>query len=405
MDCEVDVIEAEAAEARVLAELSRIKADLIAARQLPLYAEYGAEYEQSRRQYAVRLQALGATHKARKIQRERRRSALRTQLEGDALAQALRGLERESQQDSRERRSLKAARSHVLEPLACAIAQHEEKIRFLQQQYASLSQSWQAQVQAAYFDGIISADVEPLEVLYEDADLIVVDKPAGLLSVPGRLLHLQDCVIHRLQYQRYGKHYKRHFLQAAHRLDRDTSGVMVIAKTSAAHASVSQQFAQRQVQKVYQALLSEPIRKRRGVIDLPLRSHLEQRPKQLVDFEQGKPSQTRYECVEQDMERDIEQGTEQGRKQGKRTRVMFTPITGRTHQIRVHAAHPQGLNSPIVGDVLYGEKKQNGEGKQNSEEKQRDWNNEQRLCLHAEQIVLKQPSTLQVLKVVSPVPF
>lgn len=174
-----------------------------------------------------------------------------------------------------------------------------------------------------------------IPVLYQDQWLIAVDKPAGLLSVPGRYRDRQDSVLTRLRLALP----EGAFLQPVHRLDQDTSGVLLLALDANTHRQLSQQFAQRQVQKTYQAIVVGNVAESSGIIDLPLWGDPTQRPRQQVNWQHGKPSQTKFEVL--------------GRE-GALTRIAFYPLTGRTHQLRVHAAHPQGLNAPIWGDRLYG---------------------------------------------------
>ena len=171
-----------------------------------------------------------------------------------------------------------------------------------------------------------------LTILYEDAGFIVVYKPAELLSVPG--LVSEDSVYSRLQ-----KEFGIAEPLIIHRLDMPTSGVMVVAKTKQAHKHIQKQFLNRTVEKRYTALLSKRIDGEEGEITLPLRGDFDDRPRQLVCFEHGKPAHTRWKVVE---------------KGEHTTRVHFWPLTGRTHQLRMHAAHPLGLHAPIVGDDLYG---------------------------------------------------
>ncbi|MEP0928354.1 MULTISPECIES: RluA family pseudouridine synthase [Cyanophyceae] len=175
-----------------------------------------------------------------------------------------------------------------------------------------------------------------ITVLYQDSWLIAVDKPAGLLSVPGRYSDRQDSVLTRLRLALP----KGSFLQPVHRLDQDTSGVLVLALDAETHRQLGQQFEQRQVQKTYQAIVVGDVGGSSGIIDLPLWGDPTQRPRQQVNWQHGKPSQTKFEVL--------------GRE-GALTRIAFYPLTGRTHQLRVHAAHPQGLDAPIWGDRLYGQ--------------------------------------------------
>ncbi|MEH2247918.1 RluA family pseudouridine synthase [Nostoc sp.] len=174
-----------------------------------------------------------------------------------------------------------------------------------------------------------------IPIIYEDEWLIAVNKPAGLLSVPGRYRDRQDSVLSRL----------RHLLAdgmmlaSVHRLDQETSGILLLARDRQTHRQLSQQFQQRQVHKVYEAILSGTVTVEQGVIDLPLWGDPENRPNQKVDWQHGKPSLTHFQVMD---------------RQGDYTRVEFTPLTGRTHQLRVHAADVRGLGVTILGDRLYG---------------------------------------------------
>lgn len=179
------------------------------------------------------------------------------------------------------------------------------------------------------------AQHKEIEIVYEDNVMAVIFKPAELLSVPGK--QISDSVVSRVQQ----KFPTAEGPLVVHRLDMSTSGLMLIAKNSNAYKILQAQFIQRKVYKRYEALLEREIQQERGVIDLPLRVDLDNRPHQLVCYEHGKNALTHWERVEV--------------KDGK-TRVYFYPITGRTHQLRVHAAHQLGLNAPIVGDDLYGKK-------------------------------------------------
>jgi tRNA pseudouridine32 synthase/23S rRNA pseudouridine746 synthase len=190
-----------------------------------------------------------------------------------------------------------------------------------------------------------------LDIIYEDNFLLVVNKPAEVLSVPGKTI--QESVLTSLK--AYLPEVKGPIL--VHRLDMSTSGLLIAAKNEKTHKNLQKQFMNRTVNKRYVALLDGEIPLNEGLIDLPLRVDLDNRPTQLVCYDYGKQAQTKYEVV----------GIENGK-----TRIHFYPITGRTHQLRVHAAHQLGLNTPIVGDELYGVK---GE----------------RLHLHAEKISFEHP--------------
>ena len=192
-----------------------------------------------------------------------------------------------------------------------------------------------------------------IEIVYEDDVLVVLNKPSDLLSVPGK--NIKDCVLNRM----ISRYPNASGPLIVHRLDMATSGIMLIAKTKEAHDHLQQQFIKRTITKRYTAILDGVIDKSSGIIDLPLRVDLDDRPRQLVCYKYGKSSRTRFEVV----------GIE-----NEKTRIHFYPITGRTHQLRVHASHFKGLNTPIIGDDLYGTK-------------------ETRLKLHAAYIAFKHPKT------------
>lgn len=172
-----------------------------------------------------------------------------------------------------------------------------------------------------------------LEIIYEDDFLLVLNKPHEFLSVPGKTI--KDSVLTRMQ----------SYLPNAtgplllHRLDMSTSGLLLVAKNERTHKNLQKQFINRTIKKRYVALLDGVLDSKKGVIDLPLRVDLNNRPRQLVCDEHGKLAKTEYEVVN---------------VKNNKTRIHFYPISGRTHQLRVHAAHHKGLNMPIVGDDLYG---------------------------------------------------
>ncbi|MEH2089822.1 RluA family pseudouridine synthase [Nostoc sp.] len=174
-----------------------------------------------------------------------------------------------------------------------------------------------------------------LPIIYEDEWLIAVNKPAGLLSVPGRYRDRQDSVLSRLR----NLLADGMALVSVHRLDRETSGILLLARDRQTHRQLSQQFQQRQVHKVYEAILSGVLTVEQGKIELPLWGDPENRPEQKVDWQHGKPSLTHFQIIA---------------REGDYTRVEFTPLTGRTHQLRVHAADARGLGITILGDRLYG---------------------------------------------------
>lgn len=175
---------------------------------------------------------------------------------------------------------------------------------------------------------------EELKIVYEDDAICVVDKPAGMLSVPGK-----DNVesVESIMRQRWHQYDGNPIM--VHRLDRDTSGLMVVARTLEAYHSLQQQFACRTAAKRYEAVLDGVPALQQGTISLPLMPDITDRPRQRVDMEHGKPSVTTYRVVS---------------TQNHRTLIWLFPHTGRTHQLRVHCAHPLGLATPILGDPLYG---------------------------------------------------
>ncbi|MUK37455.1 RNA pseudouridine synthase [Aliivibrio fischeri] len=179
------------------------------------------------------------------------------------------------------------------------------------------------------------AEGKDLEIVYEDEFMVVVNKPADFLSVPGKNIH--DSVYARIQ-QRYPDATGGLII---HRLDMATSGLLVLGLMPKAHKRLQQQFINRTVEKRYTALLDGVLEQDEGLITLPMRGDLYDRPRQLVCFEHGKPAETTYQVIE--------------RKENK-TKVYLYPKTGRTHQLRVHCAHYLGLNMPITGDGLYGKK-------------------------------------------------
>lgn len=195
---------------------------------------------------------------------------------------------------------------------------------------------------------------EPLRILHHDSALLIVDKPAGLLSVPGKDPGKEDCLIDRL---------RRVFPEVllVHRLDCDTSGVMVFALTKAAQGNLGQQFEKRQTKKIYLARLWGHLEPKEGTVDLPLCVDWPNRPRQHVNHEIGKPAVTDYRVIRHD---------------GKTTRARLMPQTGRSHQLRVHMLE---LGHPILGDLIYA----TGEARDAYP----------RMMLHAESLRLRHPET------------
>lgn len=204
--------------------------------------------------------------------------------------------------------------------------------------------------------------MQPLNIVYEDEWLIAIDKPAGLLTVSGK--QHNDCLQARL---------RQHCPTAmvVHRLDMDTSGLVLAAKDMATYKLMQAQFANHSITKCYIALLDGMVPQGQGTVSLPLRADIDNRPRQLVDPIHGKVAITHYKVIEH---------------QAGHTRMAFTPVTGRTHQLRVHASSPQGLNCPIVGDMLYGKA-------------------HNRLHLHAQSLTFTHPITKEPITLTTPVPF
>lgn len=205
----------------------------------------------------------------------------------------------------------------------------------------------------------------PLDILYEDDSLLVVNKPAGMLSVPGK--NDLDSIFQRLRI--LYPHATGPII--VHRLDMATSGLLLAAKTKEVHQKLQALFEERKIKKRYTALLEGELSFAHGTISLPLCLNPLDRPRQMVDFTHGKEAVTYYETM--------------GYENGK-TRVYFYPLTGRTHQLRVHAAHSQGLNHPIVGDELYG------------------WKSD-RLYLHAAELEFLHPVTQKIIHITKEADF
>ena len=202
-----------------------------------------------------------------------------------------------------------------------------------------------------------------IEVVYEDDTLAVINKPSGLLSIPGRT---EDYSVATIAKERWPG------ATPVHRLDMGTSGLMIIAKTKEAYLPLQEQFVKHQVEKRYIALVEGIVKEPKGRITLPLLCDPINRPRQVVDYRRGKSAVTEYEVL--------------GFPQPGKTLLALYPHTGRTHQLRMHCAHPDGLGCPIVGDELYGQKAE-------------------RLCLHCDQIEFAHPVTGERMSFDLPNPF
>ncbi|MGG6266907.1 pseudouridine synthase [Leptolyngbya sp. AN03gr2] len=341
------------------------------------------QYQKLSEEYNEKLNQLSEIHKQRKLKRQERRQDF-NQFE----------LDEQSKRDGIEKRNLKRDRNYALEPLKQIIDQADEQIRQLKQQRKQLSQQLQSEMYDSYritnfagetrslsslltsmptgtgeccapkllhhaathglkplamaefwwgesvgdkiqgefygaciercqpILGFLLSGLPSIEIVYEDDSIIVVNKPAGLLSTRGR--YGQDCILDRFS----------ELLIPVHRLDQDTSGLLILARDTETYKQLSERFQQRKIYKTYEAVLSKEITQTEGTIDLPLWSDPNDRPKQKVDYQRGKACITNFRALEP-------------------TRIEFYPITGRTHQLRVHAA--QGLGAAIVGDRLYGD--------------------------------------------------
>lgn len=206
--------------------------------------------------------------------------------------------------------------------------------------------------------------LEEVEVIHVDDHLVVVNKPSGLLSVPGRFV--KDCVVYRLQFEHPD-------IRVVHRLDLDTSGILVLANSGLATSDLNRQFRERTIGKEYEALVFGVMEQREGEVNAPMRPDPDNRPRQLIDFETGKPSLTRFEVIA------VEDGN---------TRVRLLPVTGRSHQLRVHMMH---IGHSILGCDLYADEVA--------------FKAADRLCLHAKTLELDHPETGERMSFTAPTGF
>ncbi len=204
-----------------------------------------------------------------------------------------------------------------------------------------------------------------IEIILEDDSLIVVNKPSELLSVKGKT-NLSS--VESWLEEKYPNHEE---MKLVHRLDMSTSGILLIAKNAEIYKNLQSQFINREVEKEYVAILDGEIKQESGIIDFPMRTNFDDRPRQMLCREYGKEAKTEFEVLE---------------VLNDKTRILFRPITGRTHQLRVHAAHTEGLNTPIEGDELYGVPSD-------------------RLKLHAWKLRFVHPVTKREIEVFSETPF
>ena len=206
-----------------------------------------------------------------------------------------------------------------------------------------------------------------LDLVYRDDYIAVVNKPSGLLSVPGNQLQYYDSAMSRVK-ERYG------FCEPAHRLDMATSGILLFALSKAADRELKRQFREREPKKYYQALVWGHVEQDHGVVELPLICDWENRPRQKICFERGKRAVTFYDVLQ--------------RYPNNTTRVKLTPITGRSHQLRLHML---ALGHPILGDKFYAHPQVKALSP--------------RLCLHAESLQIQHPITGEMMEFTAPVGF
>ncbi len=432
---------AETATLKVLATMKQELIDLDRTTEREQYRSISAEF-------VDRIKQLSIAHRQRKAVRQQQREHYESTLNEVALTAAIAQLIAQSCQDGRERDQLKQERDAILHPLKRILDQNDDLIRELKQRRKLRSRQLQTQMHDAYrlmnflgtssslrelmpagiptgtgdccapkllhyaashqlkpiamaefwwgdgdggtgrkiqgeFYGACKERCQPLmgfmlaglsslpanldlSIVYEDEYLMAIDKPAGLLSVPGRTIDLQDSVLTRLR-GLYPEVY------AVHRLDRDTSGILLFARDKQTYRKISQQFENRQVHKIYEAILGGRIELEQGSIDLPLWGDPLDRPRQQVDFNLGKPSLTHFQVL--------------GQIEGY-TRIELTPVTGRSHQLRVHAADVRGLGVAILGDRLYGCRA-----------------DLERLHLHARELSFIHPYTLARISIQTQCPF
>ena len=208
---------------------------------------------------------------------------------------------------------------------------------------------------------------KPLEIIYIDSSIIVLNKPAGLLTVPGRPESHSDCLLTRVRKEVFGA-------LLVHRLDLDTSGVIIFARTSSSQVNMGRQFEERRTKKIYRARVHGNIKKDAGIIDLPIIIDWPNTPIQKVCFEKGKNSITEYKVLE--------------RQNTKVSLVELHPITGRTHQLRLHM---KSIGHPVLGDPLYADEK--------------SFKASKRLDLHSFSLEITHPKTDQIMSFSAPLPF
>lgn len=276
-----------------------------------------------------------------------------------------------------EPRLLQYAFSHAMTPKCMAMfwigASPEGEIRHEQTYYPACRSKCKPILEWMLGKDIVKDDTfitqhngDNLTIIYQDSDIIVVDKPAGMLSVPGK--NDAPSVLSLLQRKMEDN------IFPVHRLDMDTSGLMVFVRNKKAQRNLQRQFETHSIVKRYIALLERKPDSEQGIISLPLSPDMADRPRQMVDYRHGKQALTHYRLCTSPSTPMRRQFLSVGDNL-----VELSPLTGRTHQLRVHCAHPDGLASPIVGDRLYGT------------------TNHPRLCLHAEYLEFRHPTTGEIV--------
>lgn len=302
-------------EQQVLQRLEVLKQELIILQYLP-------ERQQLKDFSQAFLKQWQDLQKQQKINKQIRDLSRSQSPKGDLILQ----LNQESQQESLDRRNFKYARDQTLEPLVTSLLDADRRIQEIKQERQILSKQLQNYLQNCPLRPLAI----PLTILYEDDYLIAIDKPAGLLSVPGRTSDRQESILRYLK-QSYDT------IAAIHRLDQDTSGILLFAKDLLTYQTLQQQFTQHRVKKVYEAILEHLCDRFSGTIEIPLWGDPSNRPYQSVNLNHGKLAITTFNLLNP-----------------SESRVELIPLTGRTHQLRVHCADSNGLGNPILGDRLYG---------------------------------------------------
>ena len=433
------------AEKHTLIELGSIKDKLITLENQKPLSEYEAYIES----YNLEKEILFRELKFKKNERNRMRNNIRKSFTGEDLQIELLKLDEQSKRDGIQKKNFKKVWNAKLIPLKDQIASIESEMLKLKKLRKQLSKNLQEQMHAAYsltnftgntvslneiyssgliptgtgeccapkllhfaaehsllplemaefwwgdsgengklpgeFYGACKDRCEPImgfllsglehrhktgfdyTVIYEDEHILAVDKDSGILSVPGRGSENYDSIEARLCKNR------KAVIKAIHRLDRETSGIVLYAKTKVAHTTFSELFAERNVYKKYEAIIDGIINIDEGEICVPIYGDHTKRPLQEINFEKGKNSKTFYKLIE------IFEG---------KSRIEFQPVTGRTHQLRIHSAAQEGLGCPIIGDKLYG----------NSCDTMR-------LHLHAKEISFYHPFLKKEIIIQSKVPF